>query len=136
MSSIKLNIALFLPEAQMIEIMQESTSNIIGVKAVGKLAHDDYKQVLIPALERLFEKHGKLNVLFFMDETFEGWDLDAAWDDASYGLKHRADFGKLAVVGGPDWVEWCIKLSGFLMKGEIKVFTAGELDRAWAWVRC
>jgi hypothetical protein len=30
---------------------------------------------------------------------------------------HQADFDKLAVVGGPAWVDWCIKLGGFLMKG-------------------
>lgn len=119
----------------MIEIMQESSGNIIGVRATGKLAHDDYKRVLIPELQQLFDKYGKLNVLFYMDDTFEGWELDAAWDDASYGLKHRADFGKLALVGGPAWVEWCIKFSGFLMKGEIKVFPADQLDQAWGWIR-
>jgi hypothetical protein len=119
----------------MIQIMPESSGNVLGVKASGKLTDTDYKQVLIPKLATLFEQHGKLNVLFYMDEAFEGWDLEAAWDDASYGLKHRADFGKLALVGGPSWVDWCIKLSGFLMKGEIKIFPADQLDRAWAWIK-
>lgn len=119
----------------MIEFMAESSGRVLGVKASGKLTDEDYTRVLIPRLESLFKEHGKLNVLFYMDETFEGWDLEAAWDDASYGLKHRADFDRLAVVGGPAWVEWCIKLCGFLMKGETKVFPADQLDSAWAWVR-
>ena len=70
-----------------------------------------------------------------MDETFDGWDLAAAWDDAAMGLKHRADFEKIAVVGGPGWVEWCIRLSAFLMKGEIRTFPIDGLDEAWAWVQ-
>jgi len=119
----------------MIQIMPESSGNAVGIKTSGKLSDIEYKQVLIPKLEALFEQHGKLNVLFYMDEAFEGWDLEAAWDDASYGLKHRADFGKLAAVGGPAWVEWCIKLSGFLWKGEIRIFATDQLDRAWEWIR-
>jgi len=122
-------------ETQMIQFMPESSGNVLGVKATGKLTDTEYKQVLIPKFEALFEQHEKLNVLFYMDGAFEGWDLEAAWDDASYGLKHRADFGKLAVVGGPAWVDWCIKLSGFLMKGEIKIFPADQLNRAWAWIK-
>lgn len=119
----------------MIEIMPESSGNVVGVRASGKLTDAEYKQVLIPKLEALFDQYGKLDVLFYMDEAFVGWDLEAAWDDASYGLRHRADFGKLAAVGGPAWVEWCIKLSGFLMIGEIRIFPADQLDRAWAWNR-
>lgn len=119
----------------MIEFMSESSSSVVGIRATGKLTDADYKHSLIPKLESLFSEHGKLNVLFYMDKSFEGWDLDAAWDDASYGLRHRADFEKLAVVGGPAWVEWCIKLSGFLMKGEIRIFSADQLKSAWIWLK-
>lgn len=119
----------------MIEFMTESSGNVLGVKANGRLTDADYKNILIPKLESLFQQHGKLKVLFLMDEGFEGWDLEAAWDDTSYGLKHRADFDRLAVVGGPAWVEWCVKLGGFLMKGDIRVFPAKNLADAWQWVK-
>jgi len=119
----------------MFEFMPQSSGNIIGIRATGKLTDADYRKFLIPRMEEAFAKHGKLNVLFAMDDDFEGWDLQAAWDDASYGLQHRADFDRLALVGGPKWVDWCIKLSGFLMKGEIRLFDADRLDKAWDWVR-
>lgn len=118
----------------MIEFMPESSGKVIGIKAGGRLTRKDYEEVLIPKLEELFEKHGKLDVLIHLEEDFAGWDLAAAWDDASYGIKHRADFEKIAVVGGPSWVEWCINLAGFLMKGEIRVFPANKLDDARKWV--
>lgn len=119
----------------MIEFMSESAGNTIGIRASGKLTKADYETTLIPQLTELFKAHGKLNIVFYMDDAFEGWDLEAAWDDASYGLMHHADFARLAVVGGPVWVDWCIKLSGFLMKGEIKVFPSDQLDQAWQWLR-
>ncbi len=119
----------------MIEIMSQSSKNVLGLKASGMLTDADYRETLVPQLESAFEKHGRLRLLFYMDEFFEGWNLEAAWDDVSLGLKHRADFEKIALVGGPAWVRWAFKLSAFLMKGEIKDFGADELEAAWKWVR-
>ncbi|MEM5492782.1 STAS/SEC14 domain-containing protein [Hoeflea sp. AS16] len=119
----------------MIEFMSESSGNTLGIHASGKLTKTDYETILIPKLAELFKAHGQLNIVFYMDETFQGWDLEAAWDDASYGLMHRADFGKLAVVGGPAWVDRSIRLIGFLIKGEIRVFGSDQLAQAWQWIR-
>lgn len=119
----------------MITIMPESCGNVVGVRAAGKLTDKDYTEVLIPTLNALFQNYGKLNLLFYMDDTFQGWNLEAAWDDAFFGLQHRADFAKLAVVGGPAWVDWCIKLGGFLLKGEVRTLSAEDLECAWAWVK-
>ena len=119
----------------MIEIMTKSAGPVVGVRATGKLTDKDYREVLIPALESRFEKHGRLKLLLYMDAGFEGWDLDAMWDDAVFGLRHRADFDRLAVVGGPEWVRVAARLSAFLMKGEVRTFDADALDEAWGWVR-
>jgi len=86
-------------------------------------------------LEERFTEHGKLRVLFHADPGFQGWDLKAAWDDTAFGFAHVADFERLALVGAPDWVVWCVKLSAFLFKGEVRVFPADDLDAAWDWVR-
>ena len=85
----------------MIEIMAESSGNIIGIKAIGTLTDADYQEMLIPNLEGLFAQYRKLRMLFYMGEEFAGWTVSAAWDDMNFGLKHRADFEKIAVVGGP-----------------------------------
>lgn len=119
----------------MIEFLPESSLNVVGIRVGGRLTDADYKHDLIPRLESLFDRHGKLKVLLFMDGTFEGWDLEAAWDDASLGIAHRADFEKIAVVGGPTWVEWGVRLAGFLMKGEIRTFRDSQLAAAWQWIR-
>jgi len=119
----------------MIEFMPESNGNVLGIKATGKLTDADYEQHLIPKLNAMFGKFGKLRIVLHMGDEFEGWDLEAAWDDAAFGLKHRSDFEKLALVGAPSWVEWCVKFSGFLMSGEISFFAPNQLEEAWTWVR-
>ena len=119
----------------MFEYLPEGAGNVVGVRATGTLTDADYKNVLMPKLEKMFAEFGRLRLLFYMDESFSGWDLGAAWDDASLGLKHRADFEKIAVVGGPDWVVWFVKLSAFLIAGEIKVFPKDQLQEAWIWMK-
>ena len=86
----------------MIEVL-ERDGNIICFQAKGKLTHNDYQQVFIPAMEQMIKEHGKIRVLLAMSEEFHGWEPAAMWDDAKFGMKHRTDFEKCAVVGGPKW---------------------------------
>ena len=119
----------------MIEVMTESSGNILGFKASGTLTDRDYKDLLIPKLEAALSTNKKVRILFDMGEDFHGWELAAAWDDATFGMKHRNDFEKCAIVGGPKWVEWATKLGALILSGEVKSFAANELDSAWNWVK-
>jgi hypothetical protein len=91
----------------MIEV--EPIAENVGLTAHGILTRADYRQVLIPRLEKLIEQHGPLKVLFLLDDDFEGWDLDASWDNTTFDFRHRNDFAKIAVVGAPKWEEWCVR---------------------------
>ncbi len=119
----------------MIEIMPESTDSMVAVKASGKLTHNDYATVWIPALKKGIEAHGKIDGLLYMDEDFEGWELEAMWDDTKFGFSHRNDFRRLAVVGGPKWVAWGAKLAALITDGEIKTFERSQLAEAISWVK-
>ncbi|MGC9420360.1 MAG: STAS/SEC14 domain-containing protein [Rhodovulum sp.] len=117
----------------MIEIMERSRGNLVAVHVTGRLHQSDY-EAFLPRLEALFRDHGTLRLLFYADEGFEGWDMKAAWADAALGFGHMADFERLAVVGAPDWVVWCVRLSAFLFKGEVRIFPGEALEEAWDWI--
>ena len=119
----------------MIEVLPESQDNILGVKGIGKLTDLDYKNILVPRLEGMIKDYQKVRCLFLMTEEFHGWELEAAWDDAKFGMQHRNVFQKVAVVGGPRWVEWGTKLAALIMSGEVKTFSSEQLDEAWDWVK-
>jgi SpoIIAA-like len=119
----------------MIEFMQESSGNVLGVQAGGKLTEDDYRSRLVPRLESLIERFGSVRVLFYTDETFQSWDLHSAWANTALDVRHRADFERIAVVGAPAWEAWCLKLAGLLMAGEIRTFQPDQLQQAWNWLR-
>lgn len=118
----------------MIEFMDESTGKFVGIRASGELKDADYKHVLIPRLEALLAEHGKLDLLVYFDDSFEGWDAHGAWDDMDFGMRHRSDFEKLAIVGGPDWLRHGMKAFAFFMKGEVRTYPADRLEAAWEWI--
>jgi hypothetical protein len=119
----------------MIKVLPESHANVLGIEALEKLTDYDYKAVLIPKLDQILTEHGKARILFDMGEEFHGWELAAAWDDATFGVKHRNDFEKCAIVGGPKWVQWATKLGALIMSGEVKTFPSDQLKDAWDWVQ-
>ena len=60
--------------------------------------------------------------------------MEAMWDDAKFGMAHRTDFEKFAVVGGPPWVEWGAKVGAVFMKTELRTFAGDQLEEAWKWI--
>ncbi len=119
----------------MIEIMPESNGSLLAVRAVGILTHADYRDVLVPKVEEIIKQFGSARVLLYLTEACGGWQLHAAWDDASFGIEHRRDFEKVAVVGGPRWVEWAAKVGALLLKGEVKTFAEDDLQEALDWIQ-
>jgi SpoIIAA-like len=121
--------------SNMIEIMTESSGSALALRATGKLTDADYKDVMIPKLEEIIKQSGKAKVLLYLPKDFAGWEAHAAWDDARFGLQHRNDFEKLAVVGGAKWIEWATKIGAYFMKGEVKTFPEALLTEALDWIR-
>ena len=119
----------------MLQIMPESEGKIIGLRVAGKLTDRDYKEILIPSLEALINQHGKVRLLCCLDEEFLGMEAGAMWDDAKFFLPHKNDFEKMAMVGGPKWMQLGLKAFAPLMQGEARVFAAEELWEAWEWIR-
>ena len=119
----------------MIEIMSETEGNILVVKATEKLTAKDYEEVFIPKINQLIQEYRKVRVVVFLAENFFGWDIGAAWDDAKFGIQHRKDFEKMAVVGGSKWVKWATKISSHFMEGQVAVYDILDFQSAVAWAK-
>ena len=119
----------------MIEILPESQGNLIAVKASGKVTDQDYKEILIPKADRVLAENDRANFLFWLSDQFEGFELGAAWDDIKYASGHHDKFDKVALVGGPRWVEWTSKIFGPMLKAEVKHFEEVQIVEAWSWIQ-
>jgi hypothetical protein len=119
----------------MIEVLPESQGKVIGVKIGGKLTAREYEEVIIPRVEAILREHDKARFLWLVADNFEGAEAGAVWDDTKFGLKHRHDFEKLALVGGPKWMDWLTRLVTKIMSGETKTFPREQLQEAWDWIK-
>ena len=119
----------------MIEIMPETEGKVLVVKATEKLTARDYEEVFIPKINQLIEEYRKVSVVVLLAENFSGWEIGAAWDDASFGIQHRHDFEKMAVVGGSKWLQWATKISFNFMDGQVAIYDIPDFENAVAWVK-
>ena len=70
----------------MVEILDQSSGKLIGLKVSGKLLHEDY-QTFVPMLEKLIEEHGSVRCLMEMTDL-HGIEPRALWDEIQFDVRH------------------------------------------------
>jgi hypothetical protein len=118
----------------MIKVLAETNDRVLVVKASEKLTHVDYDAIFIPKLTQCIENNGSARVFMILGDDFKGWELEAAWDDAKFGMQHRNDFTRLAIMGEPEWVNWTIRVAANFISGEVQMFTDYQFTEALDWV--
>lgn len=118
----------------MLQILPESHEYILGVKATGNFTNQDYRDFLIPRLEALIKEFGRVRVLLYLDEDFQGFEREALLSE-SFGHENRNNFEKIAVVGGSWLLSLEMKLITPFLAGEVRNFSRSQLPQAWTWIR-
>jgi hypothetical protein len=119
----------------MIEPITEGMrGNVVALKALGKVTHEDYAQVVIPAIEEKISAHGKIRFFYHLGEDFTGYSAEAIWDDAKIGVHHLTAFEKIAVVTNVSWIREAVRLFGVFVPCPVRVFSIENLPVAVAWI--
>ena len=71
----------------MIKIVQGLPENVVAVSVSGEVTGEDYKNVLIPAIEDKIQKYGKVRILYHLDKELEWFSLNAMLEDAKVGTE-------------------------------------------------
>jgi hypothetical protein len=118
----------------MIEMLNQSTGKVLGMRVSGKLAHQDYEQFL-PLLEKLIEDHGSVRCLVEMTDL-HGIEPRALWDEIKFDVRHARQIERCAVVGDRPWEAWMTRLSRpIFFNAEIRFFDLIDSEKAWVWIR-
>jgi hypothetical protein len=120
----------------MIERLPESAKNILGYRISGKMTEADYRDHLVPEMEKAMKECHKIRIVWVV-EGFEGWTVGGAWEDLLLGLKFPA-VERMAMVIDESWDEWMTLLfQGFttLTGTELRFFKKERLGEAWEWIR-
>jgi len=116
----------------MIEELHELPAGVIGFETSGKIEAADYRDVVLPALERAFGQ-GEVRFLIVMKD-FGGMSGGALWQDLKVGVEHVKGWKRIAVVTDIEWVTHLTGLFGWMTPGETKTFPMNQKQEAIAWV--
>ncbi len=118
----------------MIKKIPDLPDNALGFTAKGTVTANDYESIIIPAVEELFSRQGKIRFLYHLGEEFTRFEAGAMWDDTKLGMKHFTGWERMAVVSDIEWIRTAIKIFGFGIPGHVRVFHNSELAEAIQWI--
>ena len=107
---------------------------MFGIVASGEVTAKDYENVLVPALEAKLSSRKRVRFLYVLGQDFTDYSGGAAWEDAKVGLSHMTRFERVAVVTDVGWIGKAVKVFGFAMPGQVRVFQNSDLQDARDWV--
>jgi hypothetical protein len=105
---------------------------VLGFEAEGELHHDDYQNVLMPAIEQRIAAGEPVRVVLVFPQ-WDGFSAGAAWDDLKMGVEHLTGWKRIALVTDVEWMVHLTKLFGWMTPGQMKTFPMAERDAAIAW---
>ena len=117
----------------MLEKLSQSSGNILGYKAIGKIAKDDYT-ALTADVEALLQQEDELCLLLDLEEA-EGAKINAWGADFKFGHEYRKKIAKMAIVGDKKRQEWMTALIDPFYAREAEFFAVEEREAAWEWLQ-
>jgi len=107
-------------------------SGVIGFESTGKIAAEDYRDVVRPVLEQAM-KVGDVRFVIVVPD-FDGISGGALWQDMKMGLEHLRGWKQIALVTDIAWMSQLTDVFGWMTPGEVKTFPLDQRDEAIQWV--
>ena len=118
----------------MLERLLDLPDSVVGIRASGEVTGDDYREVLIPAVDAALQGGHKVRLLYVFGEDVTGFSAGAAWQDTKVGMGHYTRWEKVAVVSDKEWLRHSVNIFGYLIPGEIRAYSTREEADARAWI--
>ena len=115
----------------MIKQMDQVPVGVIGFEASGRIEAADYRDVVLPALERA-ARSGEVRFVIVM-RSFAGMSGGALWQDLKVGIENFRAWKRIALVTDIDWMAQVTTLFGWMTPGEVRHFPLAQRDEAIAW---
>ncbi len=118
----------------MFTLIPELPSYAVGIIAQGEITADDYKNVLEPALKNVLAEWKGVNLLFVLETDVKNFTAGAWLQDIKINTQYFLKWNKLAMVDHNSILEKITTLFDFIAPGEVRTFSAAQLEEAKEWV--
>jgi hypothetical protein len=119
-------------ERAMIELLDDMPEGVLGFRAEGQIAADDYTDVLKPAIDDVLRRGDDVRIVLVFDD-WPGMTGGAVWEDMKMGIERFTKWKRIALVTDVEWMRHATSLFGWMTPGDVKTFTLAERDAAVAW---
>jgi hypothetical protein len=111
--------------------LADMPAGVIGFEAGGRLQAEDYRDVVLPALERAAAAGEVRFVIVIRD--FDGMSGGALWQDLKVGIEHLRAWKRIALVTDIEWMSHLTNLFGWMTPGDTRTFSLAQRDEAIEW---
>lgn len=118
----------------MIQQITDVPSNVAAFRAWGEVTEEDFRTVLMPAVNSLVEKTGELNYMLVLDTSVKNFTAAAWRQDVLLGLKNITKWKRAAIVSDSDGINIFTDIFSVLVPGEFRGFYHEQLNVAIDWV--
>jgi hypothetical protein len=115
----------------MLEKIADLPQGVIGFEASGKLTAEDYRDVLLPAVEEAAGR-GEVRIVIVMP-AFHGLSGGAVWQDLKMGIEHWRGWKRIALVTDVEWMRHGTEWFAWMIPGEVKHFPMSDRAAAVEW---
>ena len=118
----------------MIRLLRGMPAGVLGLEAVDDVEEEDYRDVLVPAVEAAIAEHGKVRLVYVLGPEFDEYEGEAVWEDLKLGARHASSFERIAVVTDAGWARPAMRVFSVLFPGQARAFPLAErqVEAQWA----
>lgn len=115
----------------MITELKDLPPTVSGFEVTGTVRAEDYRDVVLPALERAAAS-GEVRFVVVIPE-FHGMSGGAVWQDLKVGIEHFRAWKRIALVTDIEWMDRMTSLFGWMTPGDVRHFPLARRAEAIAW---
>jgi len=121
----------------MVSVIAVDAPGVLAFVIAGRLTRAEYRDVLLPPIREVIARGEEIRVLAVL-ERFQGLEAGGLLEElkaaAMVGSAQDSLRSYFAVVTDADWVRRSIALFGWLVPGDVRVFTSDRRAEAETWL--
>ena len=117
----------------MIKLLTGMPAGVLGLQAIDDVEEEDYRDVVVPAVEAAIAQHGKVRLVYVLGPEFDEYEGEAVWEDLKLGVRHPMSFERIAIVTDARWAARTIRIFSVLLPGQARAFPLADLEAAKRW---
>src|SRR6185312_15276084 len=104
----------------MIVKIENTPDNMVGFQAINEVTKEDFKAQVIPHVEELVKRTGKLNYLMVINTDLSNFTAGAWLQDALLGLKNIGSWNRAAILSDSEGIKTFTNIFSIVVPGEFK----------------